>query len=180
MLLGRLPVEILDLSMFPEAPKVAESGTQLADNALHKAEVIHEFCGLSTLADDTGLFVEALQGRPGVTSARFAGPDCDDQANRTKLLRAMKGIEQREAHFATVMAFAGSSEWLPRRRLFTGTCDGRIAHLAMTPQGFGYESIFIPKGHNRCFAQLATREKNAISHRGNAARKFIRFLSSPK
>ncbi|MDE2732648.1 MAG: RdgB/HAM1 family non-canonical purine NTP pyrophosphatase [Bacteroidota bacterium] len=179
MLLHKLPVEILDLSMFSEAPEVSETGTTLAENARLKAQAIYDFCGLSTLADDTGLFVEALQGHPGVSSARFAGPNRDDRANRAKLLRALNGQEQRAANFVTVMAYAGSSGRLPHTHLFEGICPGHIAVRELTSGGFGYESVFIPKGHSRCFAQLTPHEKNAISHRGKAAHAFIRFLSPP-
>ena len=170
VLLTDLPLQVLDLSDFPSAPTASEDGSTLAENALIKAQAIYAHCGLPALADDTGLEVEALGGRPGVISARYAGPEPDAQANRSKLLKELEGKTQRQARFVTVLALVTASG----AHLFAGRCEGHIARRELASTGFGYESIFVPTGHTRCFAELTTPEKNAISHRGAAARQLIR------
>ena len=169
LLLPPLSIQILDLSDFQRAPQAPENGDTLADNAISKASTIQSFTGLPALADDTGLEVAALEGLPGIHSARYAGPGCDATANRAKLLHALQGSQQRQARFITVLALVNG----PNTLLFRGSCSGHIAPREMTTGGFGYESIFIPDGYTRCFAQLSTKEKNAISHRGQAVRKLI-------
>lgn len=168
-LLRDLPAKILDLTDFPDIPHTIEDGTTLQANALLKARGVYQHCKLPALADDTGLEVAALGGLPGVMSARYAGPQHDACANRSKLLRSMNGIHKRHARFVTVLALVSESGTY----VFKGRCSGRISNREMTTAGFGYESIFVPDGHDRCFAQLTTSEKNAISHRGAAARKLI-------
>ena len=172
-LLSSLPARVTDLTAFPGAPEVVEDGTTLSENALIKARAIHKYCRLPALADDTGLEVTALGDLPGVHSARFAGPNCNARDNRAKLLDGLKGCRNRKARFVTVLALVGDAG----EYLFEGQCQGHIAPEELTRGGFGYESLFVPDGFTQCFAQLTTEEKNAVSHRGAAARKLIRFFA---
>ncbi|MDZ7267208.1 MAG: RdgB/HAM1 family non-canonical purine NTP pyrophosphatase [candidate division KSB1 bacterium] len=164
--LRALPVTILSLDDFPDLPEVAEDGDTLEENARKKAVTLHHHTGLPALADDTGLFVAALGGRPGVYSSRYAGPGASYQDNVCKLLAEMQAVppERRNARFRTVMAFTDGNTV----HFVEGSCDG---HLALAPRGeggFGYDSIFIVAGSERTFAEMSLREKNAVSHRGRA------------
>ncbi len=171
-LLRSVPLTTLDLTRMQNVPHIEETGDTLRDNAALKARTIRDFTGLATLADDTGLEVTTLGGAPGIRSARYAGPRADARANRAKLLQALEGQSTREARFVTVLALALGSDMY----FFEGQCAGHIAFHEMTPGGFGYESIFVPKGFDVSFAQLSTEQKNAISHRGHAGQKLVAFL----
>lgn len=171
-LLADLPVEVLSIADVPDAPEVDEDLPTLEGNARKKAETLAAFSGLPTLADDTGLEVEALGGRPGVHSARFAGPEADDAANRSRLLEELRGIDGRKARFRTVVAFAERGSC----RFFEGTCEGAIADGPRGSGGFGYDALFVPDGSDRTFAELDAASKNAISHRGQALRAFSSYL----
>lgn len=171
-LLDRLPVELLPVSAFPGAPEVEEDQASLAGNARKKALALQEHTNLAALADDTGLEVDALEGRPGVHSARFAGPTADDAANRERLLRELDGVEDRRARFRTVITFATGDAV----HHFEGVCEGRITEEERGGGGFGYDTLFVPEGHSRTFAELSADEKNAISHRRRALDKFAAFL----
>lgn len=171
-LLEGLPIELIPASDLPDAPEVEEDGATLQDNAQKKAEVLAAHTGLPALADDTGLEVTALAGRPGVHSARFAGPEADDAANRQKLLQALAGARDRSARFRTVIAFAEGGQL----RFFEGVCPGRILEEERGTGGFGYDALFAPEGRPRTFAEMPEVEKNELSHRGRALRSFARYL----
>ncbi len=133
-------IEIIPLSAFPDAPDVEETADTLEGNAALKAEQIFERFGIPTLADDTGLEVEALGGAPGVMSARYAGPECNAVANCSKLLKDLENKTDRSARFRTVLAFTSSEG----TRLFEGECEGEIAMERTGDGGFGYDPIFRP------------------------------------
>lgn len=171
--LAHLPVTLLtpdDLEA--DLPYVDEDRPTLEGNAEKKARALYDATGLPTLADDTGLEVAALDGRPGVHSARFAGPDADDDANRALLLRRLVDADDRSARFRTVLAYVDDGEV----RFFEGVCTGRILESERGTGGFGYDPLFVPDDETRTFAELPREEKNAISHRGRAVRAFAHYL----
>ena len=156
-------------------PETIEDGETFEQNALKKAREAMEYTGRPALADDSGLMVEALGGRPGVHSARFAGEEADDAANNRKLLKELENIPlgQRKAAFVCSLAYiaADGSE-----HLFTGRIEGRILKAAQGDGGFGYDPLFLVEGEGRTMAELALSEKNSISHRGQALRQFREYL----
>ena len=158
-------IEILDLSAFPQAPEVEEDADTFEGNAIKKAMVLSEITGLWTLADDSGLEVDALDGAPGVWSARYAGEPVSHAANNRKLLNALSEEEDRGAQFRCVIALVVPGE---EPRTVAGICRGRISAVPHGEAGFGYDPVFIPDGETRTFAQMTDDEKNAISHRGRA------------
>lgn len=174
-LLAELPVEILSFRDFPDLPEVVEDGATLEENAVKKAEAIAEATGLPSLADDTGLEVEALGGAPGVFSARYAGPEGDYEANNEKLLNELAGVapDRRGATFRCVVALAVPSG---ETRVVEGRTDGRIIGERRGSGGFGYDPLFVPDGWKRTYAEMSTDEKNAISHRGKAIAKGIELV----
>jgi len=158
---------------------VEETGVTLWENALLKANVGFERSGVPTIADDTGIEVDALNGGPGVYSARYAGEDATYEDNCRKLLQEMKGVaeEQRGARFRTVIAYVdGQSE--PRR--FDGIVEGRIITSNRGEGGFGYDPVFEVEGTEKTMAEMGSDEKNAISHRGNALRAFVKWWEENK
>jgi XTP/dITP diphosphohydrolase len=169
------PFQIKPLTAFGPLPAIREDGGTLKANALKKAQTIAEVLNCPVLADDSGLFVPALNNQPGVKSARYAGPACDTLANNRKLLRAMKPLKgkQRRAFFATVMALA-----IPGKKSFTrmGKIWGAIAAAPQGQAGFGYDPLFYPRGEQRTFAEMSAREKNAISHRALALAKIVEVI----
>lgn len=171
-LLFGLPVGLVSLEDVPGSPTVDEDQPTLAGNARLKAQVLSNHVGLPALADDTGLEVLALSGKPGVQSARFAGPGADDGANRKKLLEEMSPFQDRRARFRTVAALSMGGQIF----LFEGVCNGIIIRSEVGAGGFGYDPVFQPDGYERTFAQMSAEEKNAISHRGVAMRKVVAFL----
>lgn len=171
-LLAGLPIELVSAAEIEGAPQVEEDAPSLQGNARKKALALHEATGLPALADDTGLEVDALNGRPGVHSARYAGEAEDAEANRARLLREMQTVPKRDARFRTVLAFAvGGSV-----RLFEGVCEGVITMQERGSKGFGYDSIFQPAGGIVTFAEMPTEQKNAISHRRRALDQFVAYL----
>jgi XTP/dITP diphosphohydrolase len=166
-LLGDLGVTIHTLDEFPNAPDVVEDGDTCEANAVKKARVIAEFTGLPAVADDTGLEVDALGGRPGVYAARYAGEDATYEDNCRKLLRELKGMprERRTARFLTVAAIALPSGGI---RVAQGTLDGMIAEEAIGTLGFGYDPVFLIPELGKTLAQLSADQKNRISHRAKA------------
>ncbi|MBE0577345.1 MAG: XTP/dITP diphosphatase [Desulfuromonadales bacterium] len=168
-------VKILTLDGFPEIPEVEEDGATFAANAVKKAETIARATGLPCLADDSGLVVAALQGRPGVHSARFAGVEADDRANNCKLLDEMALVpeQQRQAAFCCVMALS-----LPGQptRLFEGKVEGLILTQGQGDGGFGYDPLFWLPAFNCTMAELPVDIKNRISHRGQALRQVVEYL----
>lgn len=171
-LLGDLDVEVRSALDEPDGPEVDEDRPTLEGNALKKARAWNEHTGRAALADDTGLEVEALDGRPGVYSARYAGADATDRDNRRRLLADLEGEAVRTARFRTVVAFVdGDTE-----QRFEGICAGHIIEEERGTGGFGYDSVFVPDGETRTFAELSAGEKNRISHRGKALRAFAAYL----
>lgn len=165
-LLADLDLTLLSAADLPDAPEVDEDAPTLEGNARKKALALHETTGLPALADDTGLEVDALDGRPGVHSARYAGPEADDAANRARLLSELAPIAraQRTARFRTVIALAEAGEV----RFFEGVCEGHITSEERGAGGFGYDALFTPEGHDETFAEMSKEAKNAVSHRRRA------------
>lgn len=166
--------DIKNFGDLPEIPEVDETEPTLEGNARLKAEAFFALTGLPTFADDTGLEVDALDGEPGVYSARYAGPEGDPQKNMAKLLSELDGISLRSAAFRTVIAWFDGNE----THYFEGTLTGQIIHQGRGTNGFGYDPIFVPSGQDRTLAEMTSEEKNAISHRGKAVRKFAAFLQA--
>lgn len=158
-----------DIGCHDDIPETADT---LQGNAEMKARYINEKYGVDCFADDTGLLVEALDGAPGVYSARYAGPDHDSKANMDLLLRNMENETDRRAHFSTVIALIIGDEI----HLFEGRVDGEIRLTPVGTDGFGYDPVFEPEGRGVTFAQMTADEKNAISHRGRATTRLIEFL----
>ena len=170
-LLGDLGITIRTLDEFPDAPDVVEDGDTCEANAVKKACAIAEFTGLPAVADDTGLEVDALDGRPGVYAARYAGEDATYEDNCRKLLRELTGVprERRTARFLTVAAIALPSDGV---RVAQGTLDGVIAEEASGTLGFGYDPVFLIPEIGKTLAQLSADQKNTISHRAKAFLKM--------
>ena len=167
-------VEILTLDdIHPPIGDIEETGLTLEDNALIKAIAVHEKTGLPTIADDTGLEVDALDGAPGVFSARYSGENASYQSNVKKLLAEMLDKTNRGAKFSTVIAFIDENN---EQHLFRGEVDGEIALAPRGTNGFGYDPIFIPESQPKTFAEMTSEEKNWISHRSRALRKFAKLL----
>ncbi|MDP2942433.1 MAG: XTP/dITP diphosphatase [Candidatus Omnitrophota bacterium] len=169
-LLKGLKIKVLDLNDFPAAPKVEEKGKTFEENAATKALTVARFTKRLTLADDSGLEVEALGGRPGVYSARFAGENATYEANNRKLLRALERIPKlkRKAKFVCVIAIADKNKLVG---LVRGECIGRITFEPKGRNGFGYDPVFFSPKYNKTFSQLSSKEKNSVSHRGRALKK---------
>ena len=178
-LLKNLPVRFVTLDRFPLIPPVREDGVTFRANAVKKAVQTSRYTILPVIAEDSGLEVRALAGRPGVRSARFAGPTQDDRANLEKLLRVLKGVPatRRQARFVCVMAVAAGGKLI---RLFRGDCRGSIAFEEKGRGGFGYDPIFIPDGSAKSSAQLSAARKDRISHRGQAARALAAWITARK
>lgn len=152
--------------------ELAETGTTLAQNALQKAREAHRRCGLPCVADDTGLEVDALQGAPGVRSARYAGEARSSEANMRLLIDRMHGRQQRTARFRTVLALVDDHG----EHLVEGTVEGSIALTPRGSGGFGYDPVFLPVGSDRTFAEMSAAEKNSLSHRARAVQQFVDLL----
>ena len=175
-ILSRLGVTVIGLDQFPEINSIEETGTTLIENALIKARTVHEITGLPSLADDTGLEVDALNGAPGVYSARFAGDNATFEDNVNKMLIALKGIpyDKRRARFRTVLAFIDSNSEFSE----DGAIEGRIINKARGKDGFGYDPIFQPESYDITFAEMTSEEKNRISHRARALEKMKKTLKT--
>jgi XTP/dITP diphosphohydrolase len=173
-LLKGLDVEVKGLAEYPGCPEVVEDGETFRENALKKAGAIAEYTGRLTLADDSGLEVDALGGAPGVYSARFAGKNADDLKNNRKLLRLMKDTPEkgRGAQFVCVLALAGPPGSGIRPRVLKGVVRGRIAREMRGPRGFGYDPLFYYPKAKQTFAEMGPAEKNKVSHRGRALAKL--------
>jgi XTP/dITP diphosphohydrolase len=168
-------VRFLTLDAFPGVPDIKEDGSTFRANAVKKAVAVALETGCPAIADDSGLVVEALGGAPGVYSARYAGEDADDRKNVDKLLRQLKNVddEKRGAKFVCSIAFA-----LPdgKYKTFSGQARGRIGRRRIGANGFGYDPVFYPAGRSRTFAQMSDAEKDSLSHRGKAMKKFYGYL----
>jgi XTP/dITP diphosphohydrolase len=168
---------VRDLTSLPHAPKIEETGATFEENATLKAVIISRtFTGL-VLADDSGLEVDALDGAPGVYSARFAGPNADDAENRLLLINKLRSLGGQEfpARFRCVMVLASQGELLGS---FGGIVRGKVFLEERGNSGFGYDSIFIPQGYTETFGELQPEIKNSLSHRGRALAKVLEFLRS--
>ncbi|MGA4517585.1 XTP/dITP diphosphatase [Solibacillus silvestris] len=165
------------VTMFEVAPdvEIEETGTTFEENAILKAETLAKMLGQIVIADDSGLAIDALNGEPGVYSARYAG-DHDDEANMVKVLENMKDVpeDQRTARFCCALAIAGPN--IETKTVF-GTCEGMIAYEKKGTNGFGYDPIFYVPALEKHMAELSAEEKGAISHRGNAIRKLALQLA---
>jgi len=173
-LLSEYPLRLLSLHDFPDLPPTEETGNTLEENAILKARLSHEATGLPVIADDTGLFVEALNGEPGVKSARYAGEQATYADNRNLLLRKMESAPpgQRGATFKTVVVFYTGQDEI----IATGATIGEITHRPMGSNGFGYDPIFYVTEAAKTYAEMSLAEKNAVSHRGRALRALLQQL----
>ncbi|MCH8546948.1 MAG: RdgB/HAM1 family non-canonical purine NTP pyrophosphatase [Cryomorphaceae bacterium] len=154
---------------------IPETGETLEENALQKAQYLFDRCGMPALADDTGLEIEALNGAPGVYSARYAGEEKDNEKNMAKVLKELSDTSNRKARFRTVLAWVTPEG----RQYFEGIVNGEIADTHLRGEhGFGYDPIFVPEGEHRSFAQMSAEEKSAMSHRGRALRAFVAHIKS--
>lgn len=153
---------------------IPETGETLDENALQKAKYVFDKYNENVFADDTGLEVEALNGAPGVYSARYAGPERDSQLNIKKLLKELEDETNRKARFRTVISLIINSEVYQ----FEGVVNGVIAERSFGISGFGYDPVFVPEGYKETFAEMSAIQKNEISHRGLAMRKLVDFLKS--
>ena len=165
-------VEVLSLADIGCYDDIPETADTLQGNALIKARHIYEKYGFDCFADDTGLEVEALDGAPGVYSARYAGEECDSEANMRKLLENLTGKTNRNAQFRTVIALIINGEEM----LFNGIVKGTIATEKKGDSGFGYDPIFVPEGHSASFAQMSSEMKNSMSHRFRATQQLGNYL----
>ncbi|MGC8908051.1 MAG: XTP/dITP diphosphatase [Desulfomonilaceae bacterium] len=173
--LAGLPIQLFSLRDYPSIPEIVEDGVTFTENALKKARAVFQATGLTTLADDSGLCVDALEGRPGVFSARYAGHGASDEENYRKVLEEMKHIPDamRSAHFVCVLALVepGGHE-----KIFEGSCHGKITREPVGDKGFGYDPIFFFEPMGVTFAQIDSAAKSIVSHRGKALRQFAAYL----
>ena len=169
-LLSRARFQVLSLKDFPGCRAVVENGTTFQANAEKKARVYSRKTQSLVIADDSGLEVHALGGRPGVYSARFAGPGCNYSDNNRKLLSLLRSVPwpKRKARFICVISVYDDGKKVATVR---GECEGRIGFIEKGENGFGYDPVFMPKGSAKTYAELSTAEKNRLSHRGIALRK---------
>lgn len=169
-LFSGFPIDIKSLNDFGPTPEPLEDGKTFEDNAYKKAHFTARVLGFPALADDSGLVVAALGGRPGVFSARYAGEGAGDEANIRRLLRDMEGVRDRRAAFECVIVLA-----VPRgpALVYSGRCEGEIAREASGKNGFGYDPVFYYEPLGKTFAELSQEEKNRVSHRGKAMGKLL-------
>lgn len=163
-------LSLKDIGCFEDIPETQDT---IEGNAIQKAEYVKQHYGYDCFADDTGLEVEALQGAPGVFSARYAGPQRDANDNMDKLLLNLKDKPNRNAHFKTVVALVLNGTL----NTFTGICEGCITETKYGDSGFGYDPIFKASGYDKTFAEITLEEKNSIGHRGKAVSQLIAFLN---
>ena len=170
-LLSDLDIDIMSLDEAENAPHVVEDGKTFMENAFKKAKVIAEATGIMALADDSGLEVDALDGAPGVHSARYSGENASDASNNEKLLADLEGVSsgKRSAHFSCVIVvYHPSSRWISTE----SKCEGEITKKSIGNRGFGYDPVFYLPSLNHTMAQLSPEEKNSLSHRGKALKKL--------
>ena len=168
--------EIVGLENFPELMNIKEDGNSFKANALKKAKVSAQKTNLITLADDSGLEVDYLDGKPGIYSARFSGKDASDQKNNEKLLKELEGVEKekRTARFRCVMVIYNPHNDFCKSA--NGSCEGRILKSAQGENGFGYDPLFYVESKGKTMAELEPEVKNKISHRANALRKMKKII----
>jgi XTP/dITP diphosphohydrolase len=175
-----LPVRTISLKELGQWPEIIEDGATFEENALKKAETLAEFFNMLTLADDSGLEVDALNGAPGVYSARYSGEDANDGRNNEKLLQALEGVpeEKRIARFVCVLALCaptsvGEKKWIVRE-----SCEGRVALSPKGQNGFGYDPLFFYPPLGKTFGEIDRETKATVSHRGKALKKLAQSLPS--
>lgn len=166
-------IEIASLESIGCDEDIPETQPTIEGNALQKARYVVDNYKVDCFAEDTGLEIEALNGEPGVFSARYAGEQRDSEANMTLVLERLKNQNNRKAHFKTVVALSLNG----KEYLFEGIAKGEISTQKSGKKGFGYDPIFIPEGFDKSFAEMSSVEKNAISHRGKAINKLKKFLN---
>lgn len=168
-ILKEFPVELKSLEDFGPIPEAIEDGATFDENAYKKAHHTAKILGIPAIADDSGLSVDGLGGKPGVYSARYAGPNATDEQNCEKLLEELRGTENRKAHFTCVLSVAVPSG---PALTYEATCDGIILDEKRGESGFGYDPLFYFEEFDKTFAELSMEEKNKVSHRGKALREF--------
>ena len=171
-----MPIQLLTLNEFPEIENIIEDGKTLVENALIKAKTVHKITHLSAIADDTGLEVDALDGKPGIYSARYSGENCSYYDNVNKLLKEMENIppQKRSALFRTAIAYVDENMELTTE----GVVEGVIIDVTKGIDGFGYDPVFYIPGMKKTYADMSMNEKNQISHRGKAVKNMQTFLQS--
>lgn len=175
-LLEEYDIEVKSLLDYEEIPDVEETGETFHENAALKAKTIGDLLDCPVIADDSGLIIDALDGRPGVYSARYAGEESNDEKNNMKVLKEMKTVDENErtARFIAVLAFYRPGEEVIFKE---GYCEGEITLGKSGKHGFGYDPIFLPQGYTKTMAQLKSYEKNIISHRAEALHRFKQWLN---
>lgn len=175
-LLAKSDLQVLSLADFYPLPDVLEDGRTFAENAIKKAEFASKILGLPVIADDSGLSVAALDGQPGIYSARFAGEEHNDEKNNQKLLRLMDPIadEHRSAQFVCAISLAIPEE---DTLVFEGTCKGQVTRQPRGVNGFGYDPLFYLPEYNKTMAEIDPEQKNRLSHRAVALEKLMSYLS---
>jgi XTP/dITP diphosphohydrolase len=175
-----LPLRIISLRDLADPPRIVEDGITFEANALKKASVLAQYSGLLTLADDSGLEVDALRGAPGIYSARYAGEGADDEKNNDRLLRELAVVpeERRTARFVCALALyapnaRGQREWTVRE-----SCEGRIAFSLKGANGFGYDPLFFYPPFGKTFGEIDQKTKSMVSHRGKALKKLVGVLTA--
>lgn len=165
-------IRILSLAEIGCNAEIIEDAGTIEGNASLKSWFVFNSYGKDCFADDTGLEIDALGGKPGVNSARYAGKDCNPENNIRRVLKELEGVTDRKARFRTVISLVINGEEL----FFEGTVEGMILHEKRGNDGFGYDPVFMPDGYGLSFAEMSPEEKNKISHRGKAAQKLIAYL----
>jgi XTP/dITP diphosphohydrolase len=175
-LLSDLDVDVLTLNDISDEIVLREDGDTFEANAIQKARIVHARTKLISLADDSGLEVFYLHGRPGVFSARYAGAEATDEMNNRKLLEEMRGVapRRRRAQFRSVLALIGDG----MEEVTEGICPGALGEAPRGTNGFGYDPIFIPDGFDKTYAELTAEEKNLISHRARSFAKMTKVIKS--
>jgi XTP/dITP diphosphohydrolase len=176
--LKHLPLHIVSLDDLHDPPVIAEDGQSFEENALKKARALAEWSGYRTLADDSGLEVDALDGRPGILSARFSGPEADDAGNNSKLLEDLRDIceEKRTARFVCVLALCLPRSHGGKQCTVRGSCEGFIGFAAKGKKGFGYDPLFFYPPLGKTFGEIDRQAKITVSHRGKALEKLVEVL----
>ncbi len=174
---GHVPVDLVTLDGFPDLPEVAETGRTFAENALLKARAVAAFTGLPAVADDSGICIDALNGMPGVLSARWSGAHGDDEANLRLVLAQLADLPpgQRGAHFACAAALVLPSG---SEHVTEGVLDGSVIDAPRGTNGFGYDPIFVPESSGLTTAEMAAADKDKISHRGRALRALAPVIAA--
>jgi XTP/dITP diphosphohydrolase len=168
------PIQLLSLNDINCHDDIDETGTTFSANASIKSHHIYSKYGVNCFGDDSGLEIDALNGEPGVYSARYAGQHGDHAANMAKVLKNLTGITNHKARFRTVISLV----WNGEEHFFDGTVEGTIRQEACGTEGFGYDPIFQPDGYDVTFAEMTMAQKNAISHRAIAVEKLVAFLNT--